>query len=109
MRNAQELRAIVDEAESAGVIPRAQEEMLHNVFDFAHHEAADVMVPAPDVAWLDARLTPEQALDRVADQPYSRYPVGNGSLDRVAGVIHLRELVSAGRKEPAAQVRGMAV
>ena len=105
VRNAQELRAIVDEAESAGVIPRAQEEMLHNVFDFAHHEAADVMVPAPDVAWLEAGLEPEQALERVADQPYSRYPVGDGSLDRIAGVVHLRDLVSAGRREPTAPIR----
>jgi magnesium and cobalt exporter, CNNM family len=105
VRNAQELRAIVDEAESAGVIPRAQEEMLHNVFDFAHQEAADVMVPAPDVVWLDAGLTPEQAMDRAADQPYSRYPVGDGSLDRVAGVIHVRDLVSAGRREPAVPIR----
>ncbi|HEY6693114.1 MAG TPA: CNNM domain-containing protein [Solirubrobacteraceae bacterium] len=36
VRNAAELRAIVDEAEGAGVIARAQEEMLHNVFDGAH-------------------------------------------------------------------------
>jgi putative hemolysin len=108
VRNAQELRAIVDEAESAGVIPVAQEEMLHNVFDFAHEEAADVMVPAPDVAWLDGGLTPEQAMDRVADEPYSRYPVGGGSLDRVAGVIHVRDLVSAGRREPTAPIRAFA-
>ena len=32
---AEELRALVDEAEGSGVIPRAQEELLHNVFDFA--------------------------------------------------------------------------
>jgi hypothetical protein len=81
VRNAAELRAIVDEAEGAGVIPRAQEDMLHNVFDFADREAADVMVPAPDVVWLDGGLTPEQALDGIADRPYSRYPVAEGSLD----------------------------
>ena len=35
IRSADELRALVDEAEGSGVIPRAQEELLHNVFDFA--------------------------------------------------------------------------
>jgi putative hemolysin len=34
IRSPEELRAIV-EAEGSGVIPRAQEEMLHNVFEFA--------------------------------------------------------------------------
>jgi putative hemolysin len=108
VRNAEELRAMVDEAEGAGVIPRSQEKMLHNVFDFAHREAADVMVPAPDVAWLDGNLTPEQALDRVAERPYSRYPVGEGSLDRLAGVIHARDLLAAARHAPAAPIRGSA-
>jgi hypothetical protein len=39
VRSAPELQALVDEAEVSGVIPRAQEELLHNVFDFAGREA----------------------------------------------------------------------
>jgi putative hemolysin len=69
VRTADELRALVDEAEGSGVIERAQEELLHNVFDFATQEAADVMVPVPDVAWLDAELTPAAALEPVAGPP----------------------------------------
>ena len=100
VRSAAELRAIVDEAEVSGIIPRAQEELLHNVFDFARREAGDVMVPEPDVAWLDADLRPQAALDAVADQPYSRYPVGRGSLDHLVGVVHVRDLVAAQRSAP---------
>ena len=100
VRSAAELRAIVDEAEVSGVIPRAQEELLHNVFDFARREVGDVMVPEPDVAWLDADLRPQAALDQVADQPYSRYPVGRGSVDRLVGVVHVRSLVAAQRSAP---------
>jgi putative hemolysin len=100
VRSAAELQALVDEAEVSGVIPRAQEEMLHNVFDFASREAGDVMVPEPDVAWLDADLRPEAALEQVAKQPFSRYPVGKGSVDHLVGVVHVRELVAAVRREP---------
>jgi putative hemolysin len=100
IRSPEELRALVDEAEGAGVIPRAQEELLHNVFDFAGREAGDVMVPGPDVDWLDADLTPGEALERVAQTRHSRYPVGRGSLDRLVGVVHVRELALAGRDEP---------
>jgi putative hemolysin len=108
VRSADELRALVDEAEGAGVIPRAQEEMLHNVFDFAGREAADVMVPAADVAWLDSGLTPEQALAQVAERPYSRYPVGEASLDRLVGVVHVRDLVAAARHGSAATIGELA-
>jgi putative hemolysin len=95
VRSPEELRAIVDEAEGAGVIPRAQEELLHNVFDFADREARDIMVPALDVVWLDAALTAPEALDRTAERPHTRYPVGRGSLDQLAGVVHMADLVRA--------------
>ena len=97
VRTADELRALVDEAEGAGVIPRAQEEMLHNVFRFADREARDIMVPAPDVAWLDAELAPDDALERMLEVPHERYPVGRGSLDRLVGVVHVRDLIAAAR------------
>jgi putative hemolysin len=97
IRTAAELRGLVDEAEESGVIPRAQEELLHNVFDFADREVRDIMVPAPDVAWLDAELTIEEAIDRVIAVPHARYPVGQGSLDRLAGVVHARDVFAASR------------
>jgi putative hemolysin len=40
VQSADELRDLIDEAEGTGVIPRAQEELLHNVFDFASREAS---------------------------------------------------------------------
>ena len=105
VRSPEELRALVDEAEQGGVIPRAQEELLHNVFDFARREARDVMIPAPDVEWLDADLTAEQALAQVIEGSHTRFPVGTEALDRVAGIVHLRDLVAADR---AARVRELA-
>jgi putative hemolysin len=95
IRSAEELRALVDEAEGSGVIPRAQEELLHNVFDFASREVRDVMVPAPDVLWLDAALTGSAALEVVAERPHARYPVGRESLDHLVGVVHFRDLLAA--------------
>src|SRR5215218_6339763 len=108
VRSAAELRALVDEAEGSGVIPRAQEELLHNVFDFAAREAGDVMVPDPDVSWLDDDLLPEAALEEVAERPFSRYPVGRGSLDHLAGVVHVRDLVRAMRESPSEPIGSLA-
>jgi putative hemolysin len=93
IRSADELRALVDEAEGSGVIGRAQEELLHNVFDFPSREVRDVMVPALDVSWLDASLTAEAALATVGE--HSRYPVGTETLDALVGVVHVRDLVAS--------------
>src|SRR4051794_7077111 len=95
VRSPEELRDIVDEAEGSGVIPRAQEELLHNVFDFAGLEVRDVMVPSPDVAWMEASLTGEQALQVIVDTSHERYPVGNDSLDHLVGIVHFRDLIAS--------------
>jgi putative hemolysin len=97
VRSPEELRAVVDQAEEGGVIPRGQEELLHNVFELSDLDARDVMVPAPDVEWLEAALTAEEALDRVIEVPHQRYPVGDGSLDRLVGIAHVRDLLAATR------------
>lgn len=97
VRSPEELRALVDEAEESGVIPRAQEELLHNIFDFAGREARDIMLPASDAVWLDASLDPDAALGEALRTPHGRYPVGDGDLDHVVGIALLVDLVGAAR------------
>ena len=109
VRTPAELRSLVDEAEASGVIPRAQEEMLHNVFSFADREARDVMVSALDVDWLDASTTAGHAIEQVIARPHTRYPVGRGSLDRLVGIVHIRELVAAAHADPAQPIEPLAV
>ncbi|HET9937407.1 MAG TPA: hemolysin family protein [Gaiella sp.] len=90
-----DIRHSVAAAEDVGEIETAEEEMLYKVFDFAEKEAADVMVPRPDVVALSIDLAPEEALRLVLDSPYTRYPVYRESLDDVLGILHIRALVSA--------------
>src|SRR5829696_939400 len=104
IRSPEELRALVDEAEGSGVIPRAQEEMLHNVFDFARREARDVTVPAPEVDWLDAELNADAALAQTVEHRRSRYPVASGSLDQLVGIVHIQEILAAARSDPGSPV-----
>jgi Mg2+/Co2+ transporter CorC/uncharacterized protein YbbK (DUF523 family) len=104
IRSPEELRALVDEAEGSGVIPRAQEEMLHNVFDFARREARDVMVPAPEVDWLDAELNADAALAKTVEHRRSRYPVASGSLDQLVGIVHIQKILAAARTDPGSPV-----
>ncbi len=97
VQTATDLRDMVDEAEQTGVIPRAQEELLHNIFDFATLEAGDAMVPAHEVVWLDAGASPEDAMETMIESVHTRFPVGDQSLDHVVGVIHSREIATAVR------------
>ncbi len=91
----EDIRQSVAAAEDSGEIETAEEEMLYKVFDFAKKEAADVMVPRPEVVALSSKLAAAEALRAVLDSPFTRYPVYRESLDDIVGVIHVRDLVSA--------------
>jgi putative hemolysin len=91
----EDIRHSVAAAEDVGEILTAEEEMLYKVFDFAEKEAADVMVPRPDVVGLSVEVPPEDALRLVLDSPYTRYPVYRESLDDILGILHVRALVAA--------------
>jgi len=83
------------EAEETGLIEEAEEEMLYKVFDFADKEVHDVMVPRPEVVGVSVELPAEECLAAVIDSPYTRYPAYRGSLDEIAGILHVRDLFSA--------------
>jgi magnesium and cobalt exporter, CNNM family len=93
-----ELRMLVSQSTAHGEIEQQEQEMLYKVFDFADKEAADVMVPRPEVVALSIDLPPEQALEAVMDAPYTRYPVYRGNLDEIVGTLHVRDLFHALRE-----------
>jgi putative hemolysin len=92
-------------AEDVGAIEQAEEEMLYKVFDFAGKEVHEVMVPRPQVVAISVDLPAEEALAAVIDSPYTRYPAYRGSLDEIAGVLHVRDLFSALNDRGIAAVR----
>jgi putative hemolysin len=100
VRTQEELRGIVAEAEDAGIIEEAEEEMLYRVFDFADKEAREVMVPLPEVVAIEASLSAEQAVPVAVEAPFTRYPVYRGTIDQIVGIMHIRDLFAAVHGEP---------
>src|SRR3989442_8085601 len=86
---------LVSQSTQHGEIEQQEQEMLYKVFDFADKEAADVMVPRPEVVALSIDRPPEQSLEAVMASPYTGYPVYRETLDNVVGILHVRALFSA--------------
>src|SRR5437763_2220757 len=89
-----ELRMLLSRSSQEGEIEHEEQQMIDKVFVFGDKEAADVMVPRPEVVAVSITLPPEQALASVLDSPYTRYPVYRETLDDVVGVLHVRDLFS---------------
>jgi CBS domain containing-hemolysin-like protein len=99
-----ELRMLLTSSAEQGEIEFGENEMLAKVFDFGDKQAADVMVPRPEVVALSVDLAPEKALHTVLESPYTRFPVYRESLDEIAGILHVRDLFAALQERGIAEV-----
>lgn len=91
----EEIHAILEEGSEAGVIEQHQHEMVRNVFRLDERQLGSLMIPRSDIVILDTKLPADENLQRVIDSEHSRFPVCDGSLDKILGVIHAKQALSA--------------
>jgi len=91
----EELRHVVAEAESAGVIEGKERELISGIMRFADRQVRGVMTPRPEVDWIDIAASEEDVRMRLISTPHTRLAVGEGSIDRIVGVIQARDALAA--------------
>ncbi|MGH3717281.1 MAG: hemolysin family protein [Pseudonocardiaceae bacterium] len=90
-----ELRELVDMAGQRGVVEAAEAEMIHSVFELGDTAAREVMVPRTEIVWIERDKSVRQAVALCLRSGFSRIPVIGDSVDDIAGVVHLKDLVAA--------------
>ena len=96
-----ELKVIVEQSQREGEIERQDADLIGAVFEFSEKNARDVMTPRTAIAALDAESTLDEALAIVEEAGFSRYPVFEGMLDNVVGMVHAKDLLPVLRHRPA--------
>ncbi len=92
----EEFRDLVTGHEGLGEDERR---FVTGMFVAAQRTVKEVMRHRAEVVFLDADLRVSDALETVREQPYSRYPVAEGQVDRIVGFVHLRDLHGVGRAD----------
>jgi putative hemolysin len=91
----EEIRALILEAESAGVLERGERELISGVMRLADRAVVGLMTPRTDVDWIDITAPESEIRQRLITTTHSRLPVGDGSTDALIGVVQTRELLAA--------------
>lgn len=89
-----ELREVVDLAEASGVVAADERRMIQSVFDLGDTSAREVMVPRPEMVWIEADKSAGQAVNLAVRSGHSRIPVIGENPDDVLGVVYLKDLVA---------------
>ncbi len=92
---AEELHLVVAEAHGAGVLEESERRIISGVVRLADRPTREIMTPRTEIDWLDADADAATIHAALIEGSHSRFPVAEGSVDRIVGVIEARDLLVA--------------
>jgi CBS domain containing-hemolysin-like protein len=94
-----EFKAVATDDEEAPRLEDEKRELMHSIFEFGGTTAKEVMVPRIDMIMAEAGTARSEVLRLISDHGHSRIPVYDGSVDRILGAVHVKELVKNGHAD----------
>ena len=89
----EELQLIVQESEDLGALRAESGQVLQELFEFGGRTAGEVMVPRVKICGIPIGTPPERIREVLGRMPHTRYPIYEGDLDHIVGVIHIKDLL----------------
>jgi putative hemolysin len=90
----EEIRSMLEEGRRAGILEAAEQDMMEAVFRFGDRRVEALMTPRPEIVALDLDAPPAENWEKISSGGHTWYPVYRSSLDAIAGVISVRDLLS---------------
>lgn len=94
----EELRLVFAESRQEGALPAVQHEWLQSLLGLRQRTVRQVMVARTRVVGLPLEASVLEALQRVRQEGYTRYPLFEGDMDHLVGVVHVRDLFGSLRR-----------
>jgi putative hemolysin len=89
----EEIQLLIDQGTEAGVIEEAEQDMVEGIFSLGDQRVYSLMTPRTEIVWLDIKEPLEEIRRKIAESEFSRFPVCQGSLDMVLGIVKARDLL----------------
>lgn len=90
-----ELRMMIGLSAETGTIVEEEAELLTRVFHFGDRQVHEVLVPRTETVWLPRGMTVRDFYKVFAETPHSRFPMYEGDLDHVIGIIGIKDVLRA--------------
>jgi CBS domain containing-hemolysin-like protein len=89
----EELQYVIQESQAGGRLREESGRVLKDLLEFANLTAAEVVVPRMQVIGIPLNASPEELKEVMKSSRHSRYPVFEGDLDHILGVVHIKDLL----------------
>ncbi|MBD0286228.1 MAG: HlyC/CorC family transporter [Flavisolibacter sp.] len=88
----EELKVIIQESADSGAIQQIEQGIVERVFILGDRKVSELMTHRTDLVWLDINDDLITVKQKVKKEIHSVYPVCDGNIDNLVGVLSLREL-----------------
>lgn len=85
--------ALIEAGEEEGILEESDRELVRSAVEFGDKVVREVMTPRPQMFAISGRTTLEQFLRMIENQPYSRVPVYDRTLDHITGIVFAHDLL----------------
>jgi putative hemolysin len=90
----EEIKVLIEQGTEAGMFEEAEQEMVSRVFRLGDRTIKTLMTPRTAISWLDIEAPWEENQQEILENSYSRFPVGQGTLDSCLGFVRARDILS---------------
>lgn len=85
---------LLEQGAQAGVFEEAERVMVDSIFRFGDRQLRSLMTPRTEIVWLDVDDSEARIRETVTGSRHSYFPVCDGSIDRVLGTVHAKDLLA---------------
>ncbi|MBP6282013.1 MAG: DUF21 domain-containing protein, partial [Leptotrichiaceae bacterium] len=97
----EDIKIFVKEGTESGAIEEGEEEMIHSIFEFSDTTVKEILTPRTTVFALDMKKSLGEVWDEIVEQGFSRIPVYNETIDKIIGILHMKELFKYNKEKDA--------
>jgi len=90
----EEIKIFLKEGGEKGIFEKSEQELIHSVFEFVTTTAKEIMVPRPKIKAIAIETPLTGVIDTVIESGFSRFPVYDGSIDNIKGVLYEKDLLN---------------
>src|SRR5205085_9591586 len=90
----EEIKVMMEQGAEAGVFEEAEHDIVKSIFKLGDRAVSALMKPRREVVWLNLDDPFIDNQKKLASSLYSRFPVAQGTLDNVLGVVQTKELLT---------------
>lgn len=89
----EEIKIMLSEGREKGIFDKSEQELIHSVFEFVTTTVKEIMVPRPKIKAIAIDTPIEKVLELVIECGFSRFPVYDGSMDEIRGILYEKDLL----------------